>query len=495
MVAINENSKSCNSDNTKNTPSMSKDSARVYYFSLIENIQHILKNLTLKSPLFGLFNLVTMQGIINQYWDLFSIGLFNCDDFVKYNSTSKTIKIGRIRSFVIVNTKILARVQRLLPYKQVPQFLHSKQYSPHLSQELYLVEESELFIIDPSNLICLPFGGNFKDFIKVFIEEVQQLEQGFVMNVNGVDCWILGGLAIEFKNISEQQTNLARLQMSSHYGLRLLPGSLDPIFHDRYQYTPQDAYHAVAEKVEWLLECTCLILIDQGERNIIKYWKHFEISAIWVHLPNFIFHRHSFMISDILNHAHRYATCVNMVVGIKEIVYRIFKSIVPHTNKQNLELILLWQVNTLQTLRYLVNRRIDDRIGNIEPKLFKELILESRLHHLLSGWCIDNSNFSIHALEKFAQDNDNLTKISSFSHFNCSKIKLGSKWSKQKIENTGFAILNTKIRYYQNTSYSIVESNSDFQDVRFCVSQAVETTLSNNGQLAFGVVKGIIEYK
>ncbi|KAF0511010.1 Serine/threonine protein kinase [Gigaspora margarita] len=153
--------------NTKNTPSMSKDSARVYYFSLIEHIQRILKNLTLsshlyfgpgvfsksceelwegdlwaESPLFSLPNLVTMQNS------------FNCDDFVKYNSTSETIEIGQIRSFVIVNKKISARIQRLLHYEQVPQFLRSKQYSPHSSQELYLVEESELFIIDPSNLIC-----------------------------------------------------------------------------------------------------------------------------------------------------------------------------------------------------------------------------------------------------------------------------------------------------------------------------------------------------
>ncbi|CAG8558986.1 22229_t:CDS:2, partial [Gigaspora rosea] len=79
-----------------------------------------------ESPLFGLPNLVTMQ---------------------------ETIEIGWIRSFGIVNKKILAQIQRLLPYEQVPQFLCSKQYSPHSSQELYLVEESELFIIDPLNLI------------------------------------------------------------------------------------------------------------------------------------------------------------------------------------------------------------------------------------------------------------------------------------------------------------------------------------------------------
>ena len=35
--------------NTKNTPSTTKDSARVYYFSIIEHIQHILNNPLLSS--------------------------------------------------------------------------------------------------------------------------------------------------------------------------------------------------------------------------------------------------------------------------------------------------------------------------------------------------------------------------------------------------------------------------------------------------------------
>lgn len=74
--------------NTKNTPSTTKDSKRVYYFSLIEHLQRILKNPSLssqlyfgpgifsksceelwegdlwaESPLFGQSNLVTEQGI------------------------------------------------------------------------------------------------------------------------------------------------------------------------------------------------------------------------------------------------------------------------------------------------------------------------------------------------------------------------------------------------------------------------------------------------
>lgn len=106
-----------------------------------------------------------------------------------------------------------------------------------------------------------------------------------------------------------------------------------------------------------------------------------------------------------MDHARQYSTCVNTAVGVKEMVHRIFKSIVPHTNKHNLELTLLQQVNTLQTLRYLVDGGIDDRIDNMAQQLiFKEFIIEPRLRHLLSGWCIDDSSFSIHNLNNEQED-------------------------------------------------------------------------------------------
>jgi hypothetical protein len=350
------------------------------------------------------------------------------------------------------------RIQRLISYEQVPQYLHSKKYAPYSLQERYLVEESELFIIDPLSLIChvniwlqdqpspptvdffvdkilyyynsrwkirsiklrhqhpaerisvklpenlnmpilkfyldlyyddfgtfrntyhslggvylqignmprklrkqlrnhfiiglVPFGGKFQDFIKNFIKEIQQLEKGFVMNVNGTNCWISGGLAMvtadlpqgndiagvlchnanlgcrsckatkneltnisfdiysngryhqitdeEFQHINGEQTNTARSRLCSQYGLQLSPGPLDSILHDRHQYIPQDAYHAIAGKVARLLDCTCLILTSQGENNLIEYWKHFEVPAKWARLPNPISHRHSFMMSDLL---------------------------------------------------------------------------------------------------------------------------------------------------------------------------------------------------
>ncbi|RIB09034.1 hypothetical protein C2G38_2209986 [Gigaspora rosea] len=72
----------------------------------------------------------------------------------------------------------------------------------------------------------------------------------------------------EFKHINEQSTNLVQLQISSQYGLRLLPGPLDSTLHNRYQYMLKDAYHAIAEKIVRILDCTYLILTKQGENNM-----------------------------------------------------------------------------------------------------------------------------------------------------------------------------------------------------------------------------------
>ena len=52
---------------------------------------------------------------------------------------------------------------------------------------------------------------------------------------------------------------------------------------------------------------------------------------------------------------------MNTEVGVKEMVHRIFKNMVPHTNRKNVELDLLKQYTTLQSIRYLADGGIDAR--------------------------------------------------------------------------------------------------------------------------------------
>ncbi|CAG8793858.1 22233_t:CDS:2, partial [Racocetra persica] len=218
-------------------------------------------------------------------------------------------------------------------------------------------------------------------------------------------------------------------------------------------------------------------------------------------LPNLHINRH------LVNYAYQYATCINTAVGTKEMVHRIFKAIVPHTNKHNLELTLLRHINTLQTLRYLVDNGIDDRMPNYSTQsIFMPLIAVPRLCNLLSGWCINNYN--------------NSTVIVNPNFFNRSEIKLGQKWNKYQIETAGFvstnietnnllkdimdayslyysfeqALLETRVCFYENATYTICQSNGDYYDIKLKIGEIVEARLFGEDHSRFGKITGIIEH-
>lgn len=50
-------------------------------------------------------------------------------------------------------------------------------------------------------------------------------------------------------------------------------------------------------------------------------------------------------------HAKRYGSLVNISVSLKEMVHRLYKNQVLHTNKKNVELDFIKRENTLQSIR------------------------------------------------------------------------------------------------------------------------------------------------
>lgn len=63
----------------------------------------------------------------------------------------------------------------------------------------------------------------------------------------------------------------------------------------------------------------------------------------------------------LLMHAKTYGTLINTQVGIKEMVHRTFKKIVPKTNHKNIDLDLLKHYTTLFAIRHLTDNGIDSR--------------------------------------------------------------------------------------------------------------------------------------
>jgi hypothetical protein len=80
-------------------------------------------------------------------------------------------------------------------------------------------------------------------------------------------------------------------------------------------------------------------------------------------------------------HAQTFGTLVNTQVGIKEMVHRIFKGIVPRTNRKNIDLDLLKRYNTLFAIRHLID-------GGIDPRFARSCtgFADSNFGRLFSNW-------------------------------------------------------------------------------------------------------------
>ena len=114
----------------------------------------------------------------------------------------------------------------------------------------------------------------------------------------------------------------------------------------------------------------------------------------------------------LLLHAKTYGTLINTQCGIKEMVYHIFKGMVPKTNRKNLDLDLLKRYTTLFAIRHLIDGGIDSRFikSCIE---FKNMQLNfNRL--FLNWYIIEDKSYKI---EENQDDNIN-GKIKIFLYIN-----------------------------------------------------------------------------
>jgi len=90
-------------------------------------------------------------------------------------------------------------------------------------------------------------------------------------------------------------------------------------------------------------------------------------------------------------HARTYGTLINTQVGIKEMVHRIFKAMVPRTNCKNVELDLLKWYTTLSAIRHLVDGGADQ--GLSQPcRGFAAM--PSNFRNLLTNWYITEDKVS-----------------------------------------------------------------------------------------------------
>ena len=105
----------------------------------------------------------------------------------------------------------------------------------------------------------------------------------------------------------------------------------------------------------------------------------------------------------LLMHAKTFGTLTNTQVGIKEMVHRIFKGMVPKTNCKNIDLDLLKRYNTLFAIRHLTD-------GGIDPRFNRPCtgFTNSNIGQLFLNWYVTEDKYSF---EEQIQNDDIKGKI------------------------------------------------------------------------------------
>ncbi|CAB4427813.1 unnamed protein product [Rhizophagus irregularis] len=258
-----------------------------------------------------------------------------------------------------------------------------------------------------------------------FVEELKQLEKGKIMNVQGRDVWVVAGLGVvtadlpqgndlagvlrhgaskgcctcsinkdlhtdlnqdfallsRYNQITDSEllklimniTISRKKQMSSKYGLRIKQSILDELKREKHLQTPQDIYHATAGKIGRLLKIT-MNLLSLEVALLTKVFEEF------VNLPNLHINFH------LCLHAHTYATLRNTQVGIKEMVHKIFKSMVPKTNRKVIEKDLLKRYSTIFAIRHLTDGGADKRFSRSHEGF--SALKKSACEKLFNDWFV-----------------------------------------------------------------------------------------------------------
>ncbi|CAB4432429.1 unnamed protein product [Rhizophagus irregularis] len=191
---------------------------------------------------------------------------------------------------------------------------------------------------------------------------------------------------------------------------------------DRHLQCPHDAFHCMGGIAKEMLQATFEILTAMGEEVFLKTWRNFEFPSTCMIMPFLInraitnvtllnkpFTEHLIKIYNITKnqifpnitrlpnfhiqchfiiHAKNFATLVNTAVPTKEMMHRLYKGIVSHSNKKDIELNFVRRDNCLQTLRFLLDGGTDERYNSTEQFDFNMLSKDYCIHLLLNSWYI-----------------------------------------------------------------------------------------------------------
>lgn len=89
-------------------------------------------------------------------------------------------------------------------------------------------------------------------------------------------------------------------------------------------------------------------------------------------------------------------------------MHGIYKRIIPHTNKKNVELDLIKRDNVLQGLRYVIDNGYDSRVPEGSGNRIRSILKDNQLTCLLKGWYI---SIPAHHLLTSLEEHDEIGQV------------------------------------------------------------------------------------
>ncbi|CAB4492784.1 unnamed protein product [Rhizophagus irregularis] len=429
--------------------------------------------------------------------------IFTTGSFIKYQD--KGTRIGRIIAIVSTSNGTKLKIQLLYYGTELPgNFTSSLRIKRAQNGELWLSEISVL--IDLQNVIgpvdvWLRDTPKLSDNYQFCIREILYSHEG---------RWKIRDIKLRNQHPNEKIEELNILVQESASQKTIIP---------------QDAYHAVAGKIQRLMECTFSILKPDGEVAFINYWKNLETPAgLGINFTS----KTTCRLNKITSKMPSPIQIVNAIIScwvtiakashlcfsltFTEQAYKELEKLLRIEHNILLKLDLIRRHNTLQTIRYLTDGGVDNRFPCIKQG-FQKLTTDPLLHSILSDW------YMTQIIQK-----EDITDISNTNVVSCdsrvTNIKLYKKLSKIEIqqynlpvrldENSQFAhdiliaydiymqkkaaLIYRRVEFYNQIKYTLLDDDGRFNShLNLRVGDIVQIQEEEN--LSYAKIRALFTHK
>ncbi|CAG8703582.1 7169_t:CDS:2, partial [Racocetra persica] len=274
---------------------------------------------------------------------------------------------------------------------------------------------------------------------------------------------------IQYNEIAQQQTNSARRQLSSQYGLSAKP-VLDTLYWDRYLQSPQDAYHILAMLEKY--QKTSKMVIDAKFANPSSFSDTLRLAML---IP--------FILCYFLSPLHLKAEIIEYLKELWVVEAKLLKLAFSTTITNDIykELHSLFEKERIGFLKIFSD--IFENLPNVHINVHLP-------QHARTFATLVNTSVRVKEIPKTRANIEGwLTKLSS-QHplFHDLHISYSKYFSLQS------AFLNNKLEFFDYISYTIIENDRKSTQFKFHVGEIIKIE-EESEDFTYAKIQAILQYQ